>query len=109
MGIPSTAIRIPSSSALYFFGSALISPDPNDLDVLVVYDPAECPPQEAYLLHRETIEDLEQLYGLPVHITLLTSSEESSVSFKRRTSAVSISDVQKGLTSTGIGTASPGV
>ena len=95
--IPSTAIRIPSTSALYIFGSALTSPNPNDLDVLVVYNPVECSSQEAYQLHRETIEDLVQLYGLPVHITLLTPSEESNVSFIQRTGAVPVSVAQKVL------------
>lgn len=86
--IPYTAIRIPDFSTLYIFGSALTSSDPNDLDVLVIYDPIECPPQDAYQLHREMVEDLEEFYGLPVHITLLTPSEESNVYFIQRTNAV---------------------
>jgi len=88
METQSMHIRVPSSSRLYIFGSALTSDSPNDLDVLVVYDPVACPPRVAYQVHRRTVLDLEQYYGLPVHLTLLTSSEEVGTDFIKRTGAI---------------------
>lgn len=66
----------------------LTSDFPNDLDILVVYDPFVCPPQDAYSFHRETVLDLKDYYRLPVHVTLLTSSEESGTEFIKRTGAI---------------------
>jgi predicted nucleotidyltransferase len=94
----STPIRIPKSSKLYVFGSALTATTPNDLDVLVIYDPQACPPQKAYSVHRETVVDLEKYYQLPVHITLLTFSEEASTEFIRRTGAIEFATATKRLT-----------
>lgn len=91
-------IRIPRTSTLYIFGSALTSGNPNDLDVLVVYDPVACPPEDAYTLHRETVFDLEVSYRLPVHITLLTSSEESGTDFIKRTGAIEFAIAKQRLT-----------
>lgn len=90
MEIQSTPIRVPKESKLYIFGSALSSCCPNDLDVLVVYDPLVCPPKDAYLFHEKTKLGLEANFDLPVHITLLTPSEESGTDFIKRTGAVEI-------------------
>jgi predicted nucleotidyltransferase len=94
----SMPIRIPESSELYVFGSALTSTTPNDLDVVVIYDPQACPPREAYSVHRETVVDLEKCYQLPIHITLLTLSEEASTEFIRRTGAIEFATAMKALT-----------
>lgn len=88
METPPTHIRVPEGSQLFIFGSVLTSLSPNDLDVLVVYDPATCPSHRAYETHRDLVSDLEGLYALPVHLTLLTPSEESGTSFIARTRAV---------------------
>src|SRR5690242_14139862 len=93
-----TPIRVPSSSKLYIFGSALTSISPNDLDVLIIYDPFICPPEDAYRFHSETIFDLETCYGLPVHLSLLTPSEESGTDFIGRTRAIEFAVAQRGLT-----------
>ena len=84
----STPIRIPRESKFYIFGSALFSDCPNDLDVLVVYDPLVCPPGDAYPFHSSAILDLKANFDIPVHITLLTSSEECGTEFIKRTGAV---------------------
>lgn len=94
----STPIRIPSASKVYVFGSVLTSACPNDLDVLVVYDPLVCPPRHAYSFHRETVLDLEKYYHLPVHITLLMPSEESGTEFIKRTGAIEFAVAMSGLT-----------
>lgn len=88
METQSTLIRIPRESKFYIFGSALSSDYPNDLDVLVIYNPSACPPQAAYSFHKDAILDLEESFHLPIHLTLLTPSEESGTDFIKRTGAI---------------------
>jgi predicted nucleotidyltransferase len=78
---------IPSQSIVYVFGSALYSSTPDDLDVLVVYDPAECAPADAYKLHLEMVVVIQRDFDLPVHLTLLTQNEERDLTFIKRTGA----------------------
>jgi len=91
-------IRIPERSTLFLFGSILKSQAPNDLDILVVYDPEFCPPELAYTYHRPMVDDLAAAYGLPVHATFLTPSEQRATDFISRTCAVPFSEAQRGLT-----------
>ena len=105
METQSTPIRIPRESKLYIFGSALSSDYPNDLDVLVIYDPSACPPQVAYSFHREAMLDLEASFHMPVHITLLTPSEESGTEFIKRTGAIELAVAMSRLTHHSTGSA----
>jgi hypothetical protein len=92
-------IRIPEGSALYVFGSARWSKVPRDLDVLVVYDITTCLPEDAYMHHQEMLADLGVHFGLPVHATFLTPSEEVGTAFIARTAAVPLNHVaRRGLT-----------
>lgn len=95
MGTAYTAIRIPSHSKAFVFGSVLHSSEPNDFDLLVVYDSNLCPPVEAYERHSSICSDISALFDLPVHLTLLTQSEESNVHFIGRTSAIPLDDALK--------------
>lgn len=81
-------IRIPKGSTLFLFGSILKSQAPNDLDLLVVYDPELCPPELAYTYHRCMVDDMAAAYGLPIHATFLTPSEQRATDFIARTCAV---------------------
>lgn len=90
-------IRIPEGSTLYLFGSILKSQVPNDLDILVVYDPEVCPPEHAYTYHRSMVDDLTVAYGLPIHATFLTPSEQRATDFVSRTCAVIVSEAQRWL------------
>ncbi|MFZ0817338.1 MAG: hypothetical protein WAM78_17580 [Candidatus Sulfotelmatobacter sp.] len=64
------------------------SASPNDVDVLVVYDPQFCAPARAYELHRSFVTRLKEVTGMPVHITLLTTGEERGCNFVNDTGAV---------------------
>jgi len=97
MGILSIATRIPSCSQAYVFGSALHSAAPNDLDLLVVYDPDACPPSDAYKRHAELCESLKAALGLPVHLTPLTQDEAKSVSFVERMNAIPLEEALREL------------
>jgi len=90
MGTLSTAISSPNHSKVFVFGSVLNSVKPNDLDVLAVYDEAHCPPTEAFIRHRGLKAALSAIFDLPVHLTLLTESEESNVRFIERTGAIQL-------------------
>jgi predicted nucleotidyltransferase len=92
-------IRIPEGSTLFLFGSILKSKAPNDLDILVVYDPEVCAPEFAYQHHRSMLDSLAAAYSLPVHATFLTPSEQRATDFISRTCAVLFSEAQGGLSS----------
>jgi predicted nucleotidyltransferase len=73
--------EIPNWAEVFVFGSASNSGNPKDLDLLVVYDPAECPPSQARdkaeVLALELARDLK----LQPHVVVLTKSEEEEVRF----------------------------
>lgn len=91
-------IGIPEGSKLYVLGSVMSSEAPNDLDVLVVYDTNKCRPEDVYQYHHEMLGDLKSSFGLFVHATLLTSSEERGTDFIARTAAVPFEVIQIRLT-----------
>lgn len=88
MEILFTAIRIPDFSKVYIFGSALISPHPNDLDVLIVYDERYCSPETAFDMHKQMIDDLESVSNIPIHVTMLSKGENSKAMFHKQINAV---------------------
>jgi len=84
--------RLPSSSKAYVFGSILECNNPQDFDVLIIYDEQQCLPSDAYDDHRRFFDELRLRTGLAVHPTLLTASEAATVSFVARTGAVSFAE-----------------
>jgi predicted nucleotidyltransferase len=88
MDIRSTTTSLPKSSLAYLFGSFLSSASPNDVDVLIVYDPQSCAPSQAYELHRGFLNRLRETTGIAVHATLLTTDEERGCNFIKDTGAV---------------------
>jgi predicted nucleotidyltransferase len=90
---PNMRIKIPKGSKVYVFGSFLNVESPNDCDVLAVYDERICPPREAFRRHSSLVSDLQKMTELPIHLTLLTRSEERDVCFLRRTGAIPITVV----------------
>jgi hypothetical protein len=88
MDIRSITTNLPSSSVVYLFGSFLNSSAPNDLDVLIVYDPQFCAPARAYELHGSFVNRLRKIAGIAVHTTFLTADEERECNFINDTGAV---------------------
>jgi len=84
---------MPEGSQAYVFGSFLTTDQPEDIDVLILYDPSVCPPEGAYSAHALFAKNLRQLSGLPVDLTLLTYEEERSSRFIQDTKAVPIRKV----------------
>lgn len=88
MEIRSITTSLPKSSLAYLFGSFLNSASPNDVDVLIVYDPQFCAPADAYELHSSFVNRLQEITGIAVHVTLLTIDEERECNFINDASAV---------------------
>ena len=88
MDIRSITTSLPKSSLAYLFGSFLNSTSPNDVDVLIVYDPQFCAPANTYELHGSFVNRLQEITGIAVHITLLTTDEERECNFINDTRAV---------------------
>ncbi len=72
---------MPDWAHVFVFGSALHSNAPKDLDLLVVYDPAGCPPNEAREKAELLASIIGQKSGLCPHVVVLSIKEEESISF----------------------------
>lgn len=72
---------------VFLFGSALRDPDPNDVDLLVVYDPGELPPAEAAGLRGVLVHACAEAGIHPVDVVLLTGDEARDTEFPARESA----------------------
>ena len=103
MGILPIATRVPSYSRAYVFGSVLTSSAPDDFDLVIVYDQVQCQPSEAYARHANLIREIKGAFGLPVHLTLLTTREAKSVEIFKRISAVPLDEALRELTNRFIG------
>ena len=79
---------IPIWANIYVFGSAVFSLTPNDLDLLVVYDPELCPPNEARNRAEILAAKLTSHSGLQPHVVVLTKAEEQNVNFIHNEQAV---------------------
>jgi hypothetical protein len=73
--------EIPNWAEVFVFGSALNSVDPEDLDLLVVYDPAKCPPSQARDQAEALASHLTHDTNLQSHVVVLTKAEEQEVQF----------------------------
>jgi hypothetical protein len=92
MEIQSITSKLPNGAEIYVFGSSLWRQHPNDVDVLVVYDPTICPPENAHSSVAESIRSLADALGRPIHMTLLTRQEERGCAFKLDTGCVRLEE-----------------
>src|SRR6266567_3112559 len=67
-----TKHEMPDWAHVFVFGSALHSNAPKDLDLLVVYDPAGCPPNEAREKAELLASIIGQKSGLCPHVVVLS-------------------------------------
>jgi predicted nucleotidyltransferase len=79
----------PGVIAIYVFGSATRDEDAHDLDILLIYDRAELPPEEAQVVGPTLAARLATI-DRPVHLTALTVEEERNVEFAATEQAVSV-------------------
>ena len=66
---------------VFVFGSALKHWPARDFDILLVYDGRVVPATDAHQRVASFVKKLEQTSGAPVHLTLLSISEERSIAF----------------------------
>ena len=81
---------LPERSTAFVFGSYLTSAVPRDLDLLIIYDIAVCPPSDAYRVHAHFTANLREMAGVPIDLTLLTSTEADRTQFVERSNAIAI-------------------
>lgn len=88
MGTQYMLSEVPKDTAVYVFGSILNSISPNDLDLLVIYNPNTYPKTEIYNCCEELISSLSKYFKLDVDVTYLTYSEVKQVSFIEKVEAI---------------------
>jgi predicted nucleotidyltransferase len=80
----------PKSSKVYIFGSFIRGTSPDDIDILIVYDPRRCAPRAAVRIHGKMIRQIARAVALEPHVLLLTYEEEKTSSFIRDTCALEL-------------------
>lgn len=70
-----TLIDRPEIAGVYVFGSYSDTTDPNDIDILLVYDEGVCPPCQAHELLRQLVLQLESFFATKLHLALLSEKE----------------------------------
>lgn len=86
--VQSITTILPTGSRAYVFGSILKSRVARDIDVLVLYNPGRCSPQNAYQAIAPGINAIFAPFGGKVHLTLLTYRENSQTKFLHRVGGV---------------------
>jgi hypothetical protein len=87
----------PEVAVAYVFGSCLYKPDPDDIDILLVYREDVCPPCQARDVLRQLAVELEVHIGMRLHLTLLSDREITHNSFIDSESCVPLGAVVRTL------------
>ena len=81
MVVPSTTIKARLPGKIFIFGSWIRLQEPNDLDLLFVYDEQLCTSQQAVLARNALIESGRRLGVRAIHVVLLSESESAQCRF----------------------------
>ncbi|WP_236883230.1 nucleotidyltransferase domain-containing protein [Clostridium botulinum] len=81
---------MPRSAEIYVFGSVLRSLEPNDLDILVIYDSKIYPKANIYIACKKMIDILAKTFNLDVHLTVLNYSENNEMNFVKNVKAIKL-------------------
>ncbi|WP_278599773.1 nucleotidyltransferase domain-containing protein [Clostridium tertium] len=82
--------EVPNSTEFYVFGSILSSPQPNDLDILVIYDSKVYPKANIYNACKSISEILYKTFNLQVDLTVLSCSENDRIDFIKEVKAIKL-------------------
>lgn len=88
--------EVPSSSEIYVFGSVLRSSQPNDLDILVIYDSKIYPKANIYNACKRISMILSEAFNLDVDLTVLSYSENDRMNFIKEVKAIKLKCFLKG-------------
>ena len=69
--------RHTNSRILYHGSYVRNEPEPNDLDLIIVYRPEEIPSSDVYEAFGDLLAELSSTYRLPIHPLFLTEGEFS--------------------------------
>lgn len=83
-------LEVPSNTEVYVFGSVLRELNPNDLDILVIYDSKTYPKANIYNACKSITEVLVETFNLDVDLTVLSYSENSRVNFIKEVKAIEL-------------------
>lgn len=86
-------IKLPKNTRIYVFGSYLNVNNPNDLDLLIEYDPKFVNPAIAYKKYKKLMKPLRTQIKLDIDLTLLTFKEIEETKFLNKSKAVNIKDI----------------
>jgi hypothetical protein len=75
---------------IYCFGSALNVAKPQDIDLLLLYDPDVVGVDEVLQFRRALQHTMPGLLGIPAHVNILSVSENAQSEFIRGEAAVKI-------------------
>jgi predicted nucleotidyltransferase len=88
-----TLTELPDGTEVYVFGSYLDTVEPEDIDILVVYDEHACHPKNAFVTYKLLLQQIENILSYKVDLTLLTKKEERSLRFKDRVKCLPIKEI----------------
>lgn len=81
---------VPPSCELWLFGSSLTKEDPQDIDLLLVYDDDEIDPRRAYDVCGRVAMAITAKTRLPVDVVVLNAREAEQTAFAQRENAVQL-------------------
>lgn len=80
--------KVPSNTEIFVFGSILRVSNPNDFDIIIVYDSLVYPLATIYDSSKEIINCLEEEFKIKIHVTYLSYKEINQTTFLREVSAI---------------------
>lgn len=83
-------LEVPKNTDIYVFGSVLRELNPNDLDILVIYDSKVYPKANIYNASKRLSEVLIETFKLDVDLTVLSYSENDKEDFIKEVSAIEL-------------------
>lgn len=83
-------LEVPKNTDIYVFGSVLISLQPNDLDILIIYDSKIYPKASIYNESKNICNKLSKLLNLQVDLTVLNYSENYEMNFIEEVKAIKL-------------------
>lgn len=83
-------LQVPSYTQIYIFGSVLKSNQPNDLDIIVIYDSEVYPNANIYNECKNMNQILYETFKLPIDLTVLSYSENDSINFVKEVKGIEL-------------------
>jgi hypothetical protein len=76
-----SAKNLPSGARVFIFGSACYREDPNDIDMLFLYDSSTLPPHAAYSAFQPLLKLINKAINKSIHSIVLSIEEAEASHF----------------------------